>query len=452
MYWSLFILHLTSASISIDIEKIHKPIDELLLDYKESNEKLQRISNQDLLRSPKSYITNHLNTQYYGKVHIGTPSSTFKVLFDTGSSWLWVTSKGCEFCHECKQFDYEESSSYISNDTYITLDYGQSSAYGVVSTERVRIGDNTALQAIDQYFVLAVFDIEFENLHADGILGLAFSGLSKGTSPLIQTLRRQGVIRNARFSIYLNDNDFEEEDVSPRSAMIIDGFDLHKYSTVTKFTYIDLVKGYHWEVPLSSLNFGSNTIAKKETAIISTGESLLLGPKSDVAAIYNTLQKSFGCYNGPFGFLECPCNTKKLSNYFPDLTFYLGNYPFAVPGKTYVLAANDTCQILIQPIDSTYWVLGDVFIRNWYINFDMDKARIGFAKAKPSGKKADEEAHYDWLLILIVVGSCVVVISNAIGCYIYCRNRRKGAAFTQIGGLLPEHNIEEEKEDEMPKF
>jgi len=50
-----------------------------------------------------------------------------------------------------------------------------------------------------------------------------------------------------------------------------------------------------------------------------------------------------------------------------------------------------------------------------------------------------------------VVGSIVVVLSNAIGCYIYCRNKRKGAAFTQIGGLLPEHNIEEEKEDEMPK-
>merc|ERR1712046_323594 len=89
-------------------------------------------------------ISDFQNAQYYGPVSIGTPPKTFNVIFDTGSSNLWVPDTKCGLaCIAKSKYDSSKSSTFKANGTVFKIMYGSGPVSGVLAGDTVTMGEST---------------------------------------------------------------------------------------------------------------------------------------------------------------------------------------------------------------------------------------------------------------------------------------------------------------------
>ena len=153
-------------------------------------------NNNKLYENPPSYpLYNVNNFYYYSDIKIGTPSQDFRVIFDTGSTDLWVPRKTCTSCtcdyvdpnthKKCFRETFDESaSSTFSSTTKETRTfedtYGSGNISGVIGNDIVKISDDDNNDKITTRFGIATAEGErLKGLVADGLFGLGFPLLSR---------------------------------------------------------------------------------------------------------------------------------------------------------------------------------------------------------------------------------------------------------------------------------
>lgn len=153
-------------------------------------------------------LVDAFNTQYYGTVYIGTPGQQFNLLFDTGSSNLWVPSSKCSWldfaCYFHHKYYSSKSSTYVANGQSFSIQYGTGSLTGFLSQDSVILGGQTIK---NQVFAEATQQpgITFLAAKFDGILGLAFQTISvDNVVPVFYNMMSQNLVPEPLFAFWLS--------------------------------------------------------------------------------------------------------------------------------------------------------------------------------------------------------------------------------------------------------
>jgi len=159
-------------------------------------------------------IKDYANAQYFGSVSIGNPPQSFQVIFDTGSSNLWVPKVGCTHCGlpiigKKHKYDHDKSSSYTKDGKDFEIRYGSGSVSGFFSSDDVELAHDLVIdgQLFAEIQDAGGLGLAYSLGKFDGILGLGFTSISiDGASTCFENLIKQNKVDQPVFSFYLGDN------------------------------------------------------------------------------------------------------------------------------------------------------------------------------------------------------------------------------------------------------
>ncbi|XP_043308214.1 pregnancy-associated glycoprotein 2-like [Cervus canadensis] len=316
-------------------------------------------------------LRNFLDSAYVGTITIGTPPQEFHVIFDTGSADLWVPSITCESpaCKTHNTFNPQNSSSFREAGRPVTIVYGSGIIQGFLGSDTIRIGN---LVSLEQSFGLSLVEYGFNFVPFDGILGLAFPTISiEGTIPIFDNLWSHGAFSEPVFAFYLSKS-------KPEGSVVMFGGVDHRYYK-GELNWVPVSQTRRWQISINSTTMNGNVVACSHGchATLNTGTSVIYGPTEMVTNIHKLMNAR---PEGSEYVVSCDA-----VNTLPPVIFNINGIDYPLPPEAYIIKIQNSCCSIFQggteASSRDTWVLGDVFLRQYFSVFDRKNKRIGLAPA-----------------------------------------------------------------------
>ncbi|XP_040325378.1 pepsin B [Herpailurus yagouaroundi] len=322
-------------------------------------------------------FTNYLNNYYFGEISIGTPPQNFLILFDTGSSNLWVPSTYCQSqaCSNHNKFNPRMSSTFRNSEQTYTLPYGFGSLTVLLGYDTVTV-QNIVIH--NQVFGMSENEPNYPFYYSyfDGILGMAYPNLAVQNGPtVLQSMMQQGQLTRPIFSFYFS----RQPTYEYGGELILGGMNSQFYSG--EIVWTPVTRELYWQVAIDEFLIGNQATgfcSQGCQGIVDTGTFPLTVPQQYL----DSFVKATGAQQDQNGDFVVNCNSIQS---MPTITFVISGSPLPLPPSTYVLNNNGYCTLGIEvtylpsPNGQPLWILGDVFLREYYTVYDMAVNRVGFA-------------------------------------------------------------------------
>lgn len=309
----------------------------------------------------------------------------------------------------------------------MNIKYGSGHVQGFYSNDVVSIGGMN-IPSMQFGEATVAMDNEhgtlFSGMQGEGILGLAFQGISEHSMPtIVDLLYESGQIPKRIFSFYLTRNVKRDG-----SVLILGGYN-ETYAR-EGFRYVPLVDNSFWAVSMSGLSAeGPNDSmklcsGKSCIAIVDTGTSFLGVPNKKLPILLEFITRGRTCRAQKSKLMVCDCD-KDMSG-FPDLHIDLGgevnedgvveNVRLSLKPHDYLLQFYSDfryqCAIGLQSVhsnllgrDDDVYILGTTVLKTYYTVFDAEDLRVGFAYTK------DEKVPINRTVSMYLLGYRIISLS-----------------------------------------
>jgi hypothetical protein len=341
--------------------------------------------------------------EYFVKVGLGSPEDQLYLQVDTGSTDLLVYGVGCDGCPaEADRYNWADSTTakpqkcsggglqcdQCYNNSLCGFDDGYGDGSDVTGFV---LEDNFTFVGLDQSAVVTMGSIQhstsnFEPLKVDGIFGLAYPSTSAwgAKSPLIEFMSQNGYYLG--FSMCLHNDS--------GSSLTI-GLNAHSNPNIY---WSPRVAQAYYSVKLEqvlvggkALSVSQKTINGKYGALVDSGTTLIILPNPVFSALKAAFQAVCSSYKlpGVCGVSDknsifngkCFDMTEDDKNHFPDFGVKVAGIDQVqtIGSIKYLVHQGNQICLGIAASDSDM-ILGDTFMRGFYIVFDQASNSVGFAQ------------------------------------------------------------------------